>query len=211
MGFLTDGKLREQLILNWIKERDFKAIRAFQESPEAAAQELLKRGFHKEDSFKQEIAAGLQGMISKKVGICCFSELENNTLMFSHYADSHMGCCIGFNKSGDILEPARPVKYSDRIPTVSAFALDSNEFVDVILFTKSTRWEYEREWHMVYRPGLVQLKARTITSVTFGTRSTAESINRIRRIVTEVRAPMEFRQARQVTGSYDLEITTMTV
>jgi len=29
--------------------------------------------------------------------VTCFSEVENNLLLWSHYADKHKGACIGFN------------------------------------------------------------------------------------------------------------------
>src|ERR1035438_7629193 len=37
----------------------------------------------------------LNGNLSS--GVCCFSELNNNILMWGHYADKHSGFCLRFN------------------------------------------------------------------------------------------------------------------
>jgi Protein of unknown function (DUF2971) len=138
--------------------------------------------------------------------------VENSTLMFSHYADAHQGCCIGFAVQGDFLEFARPVKYSDRIPTISAFAMDAGEFIDAVLFTKANQWKYEREWRMIRfpdGPGIYKLKPATMTSITFGTRCTTEHIERIKGIISNRSHPVRLSQALVATDSYYLTISPL--
>ncbi|MFC6520321.1 DUF2971 domain-containing protein [Undibacterium arcticum] len=45
----------------------------------------------------------------QNIGVMCLSEDKNNKLMWSHYADSHRGICIGFSTE----YPPFPSKESD--------------------------------------------------------------------------------------------------
>src|SRR5437867_7944600 len=120
-GFMANEALRSQIIAIFRNQNDAEALAAFAKSPEAAASVLLTRGFHTTDSFKKDIAQTLRRMLEQKVGICCFSEIGNDPLMFAHYADSHRGCCLGFKTAGDFIGLSRPVKYSDHVPRISAY------------------------------------------------------------------------------------------
>lgn len=77
-------------------------------------------------------------------------------LMWSHYADSHNGICVGYNVS-DILSNSGffllPVVYSDSIPSID-FDLEYYNIGDPLfpllsIATKSLDWEYEQEWRIV--------------------------------------------------------------
>lgn len=69
--------------------------------------------------------------------ICCFSTDFRHTLLWSHYADSHQGCCIGVEVTSD-LEPQH-VNYSPDTP------IAERNTIKEILTHKSQYWEYENE------------------------------------------------------------------
>lgn len=73
----------------------------------------------------------------KKQLICCFSTDYRNTLLWSHYADSHQGCCLEVEVTSK-LEP-HYVKYSPDRPRGTR-----NNIVE-ILTHKSDYWKYENE------------------------------------------------------------------
>jgi len=103
-------------------------------------------------------------------GIFCLTPLYNNLLMWSHYANSHKGFCIGFNtillqqalsnynKNGG--EPAifYKVQYPQAYPILIPWVGTNRENIELLfitLTTKSREWEYESEWRfiMMGKPG----------------------------------------------------------
>lgn len=74
-----------------------------------------------------------------KTRICSLSKDYRHTLLWSHYADSHTGCCIEVSAVNEREIPA-PVRYIEHIPIVS----DMQEGKE-LLSHKSTVWEYEKE------------------------------------------------------------------
>lgn len=72
----------------------------------------------------------------RKQLICCFSTDYRHTLLWSHYADSHQGCCIEVEVTSK-LEPHN-VNYSPNLPLVT-------NSIEDILTHKSKYWDYEEE------------------------------------------------------------------
>ena len=73
----------------------------------------------------------------RKQIICCFSTDYTHTLLWSHYADSHQGCCLEVEVTSN-LSP-RVVHYSPFIPRADVSSLEE------ILTHKSAYWQYEKE------------------------------------------------------------------
>ena len=67
----------------------------------------------------------------KNWGIFCSSEVSDNILMWSHYAQSHLGICIeyDFNSLSNlkIFKDGSQVFYNSRYPTIDPLLLTSNE------------------------------------------------------------------------------------
>ncbi len=84
--------------------------------------------------------------------LSCFSELSDEVLMWSHYADKHSGICIGFNfpVKYDNKFILCPVKYLSKIKELDG-TTDVNRVVLYWLTTKSKRWEYEKEIRAIAR------------------------------------------------------------
>ncbi len=88
--------------------------------------------------------------MQKDVGVLCLSEQPDETLLWSHYADSHRGVSFGFSVADDPLfaKEIAKVTYQTGFPIYDYF----NPPVDVerITFhTKSSRWSYEAEWRVI--------------------------------------------------------------
>ncbi|AYQ44256.1 MULTISPECIES: DUF2971 domain-containing protein [Burkholderia cepacia complex] len=87
---------------------------------------------------------------AKSVGMLCTSRSWESPVMWAHYADTHMGVCIGF----DVLDAeAHQVKYvAKRLPGLlsSVHANDprASAAIKQILITKYRDWSYEREWRI---------------------------------------------------------------
>ncbi|NAS12247.1 DUF2971 domain-containing protein [Poritiphilus flavus] len=78
--------------------------------------------------------------------ISCFSEVSDEILMWSHYAEKHSGICIGFKFNANILNQfvLAPVKYISELKPLDGNA-PLNRVIYYWLTTKSERWEYEKE------------------------------------------------------------------
>lgn len=91
--------------------------------------------------------------------IFCLSERNNDILMWSHYANSNQGFCVGYNRSkldvflrekfDDNPFAFRKVKYFEEYPEVKPFIGKSDDYILKRLFSKSNIWKYEQEWRFV--------------------------------------------------------------
>jgi len=106
--------------------------------------------------------------LRQDVGVCCFSEVRDSTLMFAHYANSHKGCCVGFEIPDGL---AYKVRYTDEFPVFREYPESYWPVIEATIMTKSSAWTYEREWRMILlkKRGLIMLpESCRITEVIFG-------------------------------------------
>jgi hypothetical protein len=96
-------------------------------------------------------------------GILCLSEICDDILMWSHYAEHHAGVCLQFRFETNESFPdlPLPIAYSGNYPEFNftqQFADmgdDADErqrklaFGKALLLTKSVRWSYEKEWRVI--------------------------------------------------------------
>jgi len=101
-----------------------------------------------------------------KARILSLTTNEANPLMWSHYADSHRGICIGFSTEAcQDLKKVFPVKYSDKIVNIGG------KHSDGLFSKKHTAWSYEQEWRLATdKQEYVDLPDNSIVSVIFGGR-----------------------------------------
>lgn len=88
------------------------------------------------------------------IGVLSLTEHYDDILMWSHYASSHTGVCIGFDSDQAPFDTARAVEYtSDRLMSASFIPdLADEQLVQQTLFRKSPSWAYEGEWRAIKRP-----------------------------------------------------------
>ncbi len=89
---------------------------------------------------------------AKRFGIMCFSKHWKNPVIWSHYAESHIGLCLGFDIPDD---GCREVTYVDELLTFNPpfdpkhpSAPAKTEHIHQMLFTKFVDWKYEEEIRM---------------------------------------------------------------
>lgn len=90
----------------------------------------------------------------KHAGVYCLSAVNDDILMWSHYADSHKGVCLGF-RAGPMdmfFRRSQKVKYSKQYPITRVFDSDEQRMETAIL-TKSKHWEYEQEYRIIETEG----------------------------------------------------------
>lgn len=112
------------------------------------------------DNLSMEKQEPLLKIIKDSLRICCFCEIPNSNLMWSHYADYHKGFCIEYStkslfKNEIVRKFLHPVYYSNQRTNASNHIFNSlkgetNVFIGVIAsILKSPEWMYEKEWRFV--------------------------------------------------------------
>jgi hypothetical protein len=120
-------------------------------------------------------------------GICCFTKGKDNLLLWSHYADSHKGVCLGFDY--DLMIKKFPqfdeVEYSD-----NPFYFDIknvDESIAKTVLRKSTDWKYEEEIRFVMeRSKSIGFFQDALTEVNFGTRCSKRDMMNIQYLVSKL-------------------------
>ena len=81
------------------------------------------------------------------VGLCCFSEINDEILMYSHYSSSHQGFCLEFEVPNEtsFFGSARKVNYSNEYPIVDPLSHSPEKDLENMFLSKSRKWEYEKE------------------------------------------------------------------
>lgn len=119
------------------------------------------------DNYSQEEVIQSEIKLRKGVrelGVVCLTSSWDNQLMWSHYAGSHTGICLGFKFSDSTWKGRdyfllRPVQYSAITPIPMSEAWDDeknglpSETTAISFFrTKNPDWHYEREWRIICKP-----------------------------------------------------------
>jgi hypothetical protein len=114
----------------------------------------------------------IQTDIDKDFYVTCFSEKNDNALMWAHYANEHKGFCIEYDllktQDKDFLVNLYPVIYTKmrgRVPLSLFDVSNTGELlpvtsdastIDIIceMLKKSAVWDYEEEWRFVVHEGI---------------------------------------------------------
>jgi hypothetical protein len=114
---------------------------------------------------------------AKELAIICFSEINDDILMWSHYTQGHTEFCIEFErKEGNDLgkwDYCAPIVYNtgNRALSFTPQQLENPEAFTKIATSKSPHWEYEKEWRLIvshdFADKLIPLPA-PITGIIFG-------------------------------------------
>ncbi len=144
-------------------------------------------------------------------GVLSLSAVPDSILMWSHYALSHTGLCLGFNTEG-YFDEALPVKYQLTYPSIepiqSVKETQSYTMAKAFLFTKSSCWAYEREWRLLKLDGdgPRTFPPRQLSKVILGCRMEPENTDRVRSWLNTREAETELFKAEILDDDYGLRI-----
>lgn len=161
-------------------------------------------------SNKEKVRRDLLDPIAKLIHaktICCFTSLNSNHLMWSHYSDSHKGVCLGF----DTLEIEKTffqktwVFYEEHFPELD-FLSDLNESVAKIFCYKSTFWKYEEEIRILMDgKKFVGFKHEDLKEIIFGLRTPHRQMVTIMHLVLKLGYKnIEFKKAIREGDNYKI-------
>lgn len=170
------------------------------------------------DTARQEIV--------EKSGVFSMSEMNDSTIMYSHYADSHRGLCFEFtipeNNNVGIL---RAVDYMDAFPELnqrelpnafdpetdaSTIEMWGEKLFSLTYFSKASSWAYEREWRWLRRsPGVVAIPRQTLTGIILGCRMTAQDETSVYQLLDGREQCVSVYRATDRPNSYGMRIASV--
>ena len=122
------------------------------------------------DAFVQQI-----NNVVRSSGITCFSERNDDLLMWSHYTGRGRGVCLEFDTNCDPfnnINKIHPVRYVSALPQLDVAEIIKRNFDPFLDFfcTKCSSWSYEREWRALHKTGGTEYiyPAAALTGVYFG-------------------------------------------
>lgn len=138
-----------------------------------------------------------------RIKVGCLSSKNDNTLMWSHYADKHKGICIEYNISKIFIDnnsTIRKVNYDknmveekmDYIKRFSDIKIGDKNITKLLelFYIKSKEWEYEDEYRILYYDATANSNGITmklpIKSIYFGTETSEEDKKLIYDIIKNI-------------------------
>ena len=134
------------------------------------------------DIQQQSIISRIQQDLPN-MGVCCFSIKMDNSLMWSHYADSHKGVCLHYEIPTEFLNSNEkigwaPVTYRNNPLTHWLISKmdeewDANrtclEIMRCVLAMKRKAWRYEKEGRLLrFSSGPIEIPREFLKQICFG-------------------------------------------
>jgi hypothetical protein len=146
----------------------------------------------------------------QEAGVACFCRGITNPLLWSHYANSHLGFAIGYDPThpffggdqGLRLRFLHDVRYEDVAPSLDFYAPDELPMAAVL--TKPTCWSYEQEVRMITPQGnqLAEVPPDALKEVVFGARMKESRITEIVTAASAARLKIRFARMHFLTEGY---------
>lgn len=150
-----------------------------------------------------------------KLGMFCMSAKPNDILMWSHYADSHRGLCLGFRTTGDsILWDAQAVGYNPEYPIIDYFRMTPEQRVRAMLLRKASHWAYEEEWRAIRtgaKPGVTYYPTGMLASVILGSEISRTDRETVLQAAGALRVSPDLYEARRNGTAYGLDLIRVSV
>ncbi|MBD3341117.1 MAG: DUF2971 domain-containing protein [Candidatus Lokiarchaeota archaeon] len=167
--------------------------------PSSELKELLHR-----------LRGNIRCMLNNEYGILSLSAINENILMWSHYADYHKGFCIEFKRlSTNPLGAAQPVQYVKDYPSFNYFDDLPGNIVKRILLTKAIDWCYEEEWRGIQKANTeVRYTDDMISGIIFGLRMPEDHKKEIYKILKN-KKHIQYYQAELSPRKFKLKINKL--
>lgn len=153
------------------------------------------------------------------MGIYCLTELPDNILMWSHYADEHRGFCIEYKRNPDNhlgqYDVTRNMIYADypklypcdfydpNTDQPEGILRDDDPYMRM-LYTKAPDWGYEKEWRIKNaQPDTLEDWPAEIKSIIFGMEMSDDNKAKIMKILGD---SVSYKQAIRRDYEFKLDI-----
>lgn len=152
-------------------------------------------------------------------GVTCFSERNENLLMWSHYASGGTGLCLEFDTTSEVFQKARKVQYRETPPEIDALeimlhALKHHDasWIEKLYCTKPMDWRYEQEWRVIHveRGTVYHYPRECLKAVYFGPRCAFHFIETVCLILQGQNQGVSFWRGSMSHTRYAVEFTPFT-
>ena len=188
----------------------------------------LNRG-EVDDEFKEALREGMSklrahlpvfnaemidGLSDSK--ILCLSEDPLISTMWSHYAEDHRGVVLEFGTPAGVDSPwnvARPIHYRAAAPNFAdadflanvlagSADFDHQTTIDMFVYSKSSEWEYEKEWRIFSGSGRnreadfedISFHPEELKAIVFGCRATNQTVTEFSKLAKAINPAVSVRQ-----------------
>ena len=145
----------------------------------------------------------------KNKGVTCFSERNDDLLMWSHYGGRYKGFCLEFDTNFEAFTKMRRVTYTNEMPRINAAKMlvenDYDQILDLFC-TKSDAWVYEKEWRSIHNDvgTLFTYEAQALKSVYLGPDIDRQSMEIICLILSGQNPEVEFWQGHRSEEKFEV-------
>lgn len=151
---------------------------------------------------------------AEQTGIYCLTELSDNVLMWSHYADNHKGVCVEFRIDSHPISHIHAVArvfYQTERPELPILRIDDDENRTYdALRTKAEFWAYEKEWRLMLAGAArksMDIPKNVVASIILGARCTQETAARVEQIAAQSSSSLIIRKAEISSTAFKLEVS----
>ena len=147
----------------------------------------------------------------RKYGVLCLSERNDNILMWAHYAASHQGMCLEFERTSENAlgnwGKCCPAIYDDNLPSFMPRELEEPKNVSKVLTTKASIWSYEAEWRLLTMDCNKEITyPGSLTGIIFGVKMTKKDR---KDVVNILGSSVNYSEAVLSDRKYGLEINRL--
>ena len=154
---------------------------------------IVSRGQTVPTEYRNNVKAGVEEFhrSTREYGVLVLSSICDSIPMWAHYADTHKGICIEFERHDDNVlgdyRITRPIRYEKDYPVISYLDIVRNPNGSTsrrTLTTKSAQWKYENEWRALITTGDMKFALPgEISAVIFGIRTEDEHKREIAKLL----------------------------
>lgn len=160
----------------------------------------------------EKLAAQKEGKATSTVtaifqGVFCASEINDDILMWSHYASNHTGVCVSILPTAVKRKRFFPVLYSEEVPVVDGWEYIRPKpglFVKLSR-TKARHWNYEKEWRTIHTPGPVEFPG-CVDCVIIGAMASPAVKQEVQQFVASTGLPIKVVTATRSETHYRVDI-----
>lgn len=140
----------------------------------------------------------------KDSGVICFSAIPNSIRMWSYYAQSHEGVCIGYHTKESPFDLATAVRYEDPQEPLDLMdeklKVDPAVLADHVSLRKGSEWAFENEYRVIFGPiglypRLLPYSPDSIAEVWLGVRINADFRSQIIKALSKLPNPPKLVQS----------------
>lgn len=111
------------------------------------------RAIGSEDRVVRQMIEGMLKQLQGKIGFVSFCKNRKNPVIWSHYAESYKGICLGFDVDDQLLNKIDYVRKRINLSEEAYWEVteDRDRFPKLLLTTKFSHWKYESKRKVFFK------------------------------------------------------------